>query len=342
MGEIAIHQHVAGAPWFGMDARFGRNMPGAQWVAGLHHQGWAAWQQHSVSGGQRKVVGGLSLDVLVQVGVDRWPQLRQADAWASAEARFSHVVEGSGTFTAEVGWHTRGDFQGPWTWSASWQPPNPAGLLGCPELMWSQEGQWGIRLNPDPSWFDVLRLWRRWSRDSRCWRPEVGGGGGGPVPSSPRAPTRGDNRVLGAVGTCEPEAAWVACGPRTAWCCRVSSLGLAMGGMTLNDWTKAVVVMGLQATSFSAVVAQMALSEWSWDVPVDVWRTLSREAARGHCSWAAAEAVARHVELHGKPWAAEAAKRVEGLDTATSVSERQPWWRRWAMEQVASAAQGPS
>ena len=79
-------------------------MPGAQWVAGMHHQGWAAWQQQSVSGGQRKVVGGLSLDVLVQVGVDRWPQLRQADAWASAEARFSHVVEGSGTFTAEVGW----------------------------------------------------------------------------------------------------------------------------------------------------------------------------------------------------------------------------------------------
>ena len=99
--------------------------------------------------------------------------------------------------------------------------------------------------------------------------------------------------------------------------------------MTLNDWTKAVVVMGLQATSFSAVVAQMALSEWSWDVPVDVWRTLSREAARGHCSWASAEAVARHVELHGKPWAAESARRIEGLDTATQRwLEGQPWWRQ--------------
>ena len=49
----------------------------------------------------------------------------------------------------------------PWTWSASWQPPNPAGLLGCPELMWSQEGQWGIRWNPDPTWLDDMRLWRR-------------------------------------------------------------------------------------------------------------------------------------------------------------------------------------
>ena len=179
-GEIAIHQHVAGAPWFGMDARFGRNMPGAQWVAGMHHQGWAAWQQHSVSGGQHKVVGGLSLDVLVQVGVDRWPQLRQADAWASAEARFSHVVEGSGTFAAEVGWTARGAFQGPWTWSASWQPPNPAGLLGCPELMWSQEGQWGVRWNPDPTWMDDLRLWRRWSSGFQVllggprWVAEVG------------------------------------------------------------------------------------------------------------------------------------------------------------------------
>lgn len=133
-----------------------------------------------MSGGQHKVVGGLSLDVLVQVGVDRWPQLRQVDAWASAEARFSHVVEGSGIFAAVVGWTARGAFQGPWTWSASWQPPNPAGLLGCPELMWSQEGQWGVRWNPDPNWMDDLRLWRRWSRGFQVllggprWVAEVG------------------------------------------------------------------------------------------------------------------------------------------------------------------------
>ena len=177
------------------------------------------------------------------------------------------------------------------------------------------------------------------------WRSEVGGRGGLVlVPSSQHTLVRGGNNpVHRAIGSRESEAAWVACGPRTAWCCRVSSLGLAMGGMTLNDWTKAVVVMGLQATSFSAGVAQMGHSEWSWDVPVDVWRTLSREAARGHCSWASAEAVARHVELHGKPWAAESARRIEGLDTATQRwLEGQPWWRQWAMDQVANAAQGSS
>ena len=64
-------------------------------------------------------------------------------------------------------------------------------------------------------------------------------------------------------------------------------------------------------------MAQMGLREWSWDVPVEVLRTLSRAAEQGHCSWASAEAVARHVELHGKPWAAETARRVEGLDAAT-------------------------
>ena len=155
---------------------------------------------------------------------------------------------------------------------------------------------------------------------------------------------RGDKQVLDAIGTCEPEAAWVACGPGTARCCCVSSPGLAMGGMTWRAVIKtAAVVMGIQVTSSTVAVAQMGLSEWSWDVPVEVLRTLSRAAEQGHCSWVSAEAVARHVELHGKPWAAETARRVEGLDAATQRwLERQPWWRRWAMEQVARAAQGPS
>ena len=189
-GEISVHQHVTGTPWFGVDAQTGSHMRGVEWVAGMHHQGWSAWQQHSVSGGQHRVFGGLAMDVLVLVGVDRWLQLGQADPWASAEARFSHVVEGSGTFTAEVGWHMRGDFQGPWTWSASWQPPNPAGLLGCPELMWSQEGQWGIRWNPDPTWLDDLRLWRRWSPGLQVlvggprWVAEVGWSWS-PAPNTP-------------------------------------------------------------------------------------------------------------------------------------------------------------
>lgn len=81
--EISIHQHVLGTPWFGMDAIAGRQLTGAHWVAGLHHQGWAAWQRHSVSGGQHKVFGELAADVLVQVGVDRWPQVQQADPWAT-------------------------------------------------------------------------------------------------------------------------------------------------------------------------------------------------------------------------------------------------------------------
>ena len=113
--------------------------------------------------------------------------------------------------------------------------------------------------------------------------------------------------------------------------------------MTWRAVIKAAVLMGIQVTSFVVAVAQTGLSEWSCDLPVEVLRTLSRAAEQGHCSWASAEAVARHVELHGKPWAAETARRVEGLDAATQRwLERQPWWRRWAMEQVASAAQGPS
>ena len=52
---------------------------------------------------------------------------------------------------------------------------------------------------------------------------------------------------------------------------------------------------------------------WGW--PVEVLRILSRAAEQGHCSWASAEAVARHVELHGKPWAVVD----EGLDAARSV-----------------------
>ena len=113
--------------------------------------------------------------------------------------------------------------------------------------------------------------------------------------------------------------------------------------MTWRAVIKAAVLMGIQVTSFVVAVAQMGLSEWSCDVPVEVLRTLGRAAEQGHCSWASAEAVARHVELHGKPWAVETARRVEGLDAATQRwLERQPWWRRWAMEQVASAAQRPS
>ena len=182
--------------------------------------------------------------------------------------------------------------------------------------------------------------------DCRCWLEARGGwrrwGGLGPqLPPRPRpqrtqpVPWRGWDR--------EPEAAWVACGSRTARRCRVSSPGLAMGGMTRNVVIKAAVLAGCSGRVLHGSLAQVGLSEWSCDVPVEVLRTLSRAAEQGHCSWASAEAVARHVELHGKPWAAETARRVEGLDAATQRwLERQPWWRRWAMEQVASAAQGPS
>lgn len=96
--------------------------------------------------------------------------------------------------------------------------------------------------------------------------------------------------------------------------------------MTWRAAIKAAVLMGIQVTSFVVAVAQKGLSEWSCDVAVEVLRTLSRAAEQGHCSWAAAEAVARHVELHGKPWAVETARRVEGLDAATQRwLERQPW-----------------
>ena len=88
--------------------------------------------------------------------------------------------------------------------------------------------------------------------------------------------------------------------------------------------------------------AQVGLQELSWDVPPEVLRRLEREVEKGQCSWASAEAIARHVDLHGKPWAAETARLVEGLDWATQCwLEGQPWWRRWALEQVARSVQGP-
>ena len=89
------------------------------------------------------------------------------------------------------------------------------------------------------------------------------------------------------------------------------------------------------------ITAQVVGHELSWDAPLEVLRTLEREVERGHCSWASAEAIARHVDVHGKPWAPETAKLVAGLDLFTQVwLERQPWWRRWALEQVARSAQG--
>ena len=101
-------------------------------------------------------------------------------------------------------------------------------------------------------------------------------------------------------------------------------------------WTRTVVLMGMQAWSILVAWLRLGLSEWSCDVPLEVLRTLEREVEKGHCSWATAEAIARHVDLHGKPWAAETASLVEGLDLATQGwLEGQPWWRRWAMEQVA-------
>ena len=162
-GEISIRQHVVGTPWFGLDVVTGRQAQRAHRVAGLHHQGWAAWQRHSVSAGQRMNDEALAADFLVHVGVDRWPQLREADPWVLVEARFSHLVDGSGWFTVDVGWDWQGGGARPLTWSASWQPPNPNELLGCPQFIWSQPGQWGIRWNPRPSWLEDLRLWRRWS-----------------------------------------------------------------------------------------------------------------------------------------------------------------------------------
>ena len=162
-GELSVRQHVAGTPWFGLDVVTGRHAQSAQWVAGLHHQGWVAWQRHSVSAGQRMAVGALAADLLVHVGVDRWPQVRQADPWVSVDSRFSHLVDGSGRFTVDVGWNSQGGFARALTWSASSQPSNPNGLLGFPQFIWSQQRQWGIRWNPRPTWLEDLRLWRRWS-----------------------------------------------------------------------------------------------------------------------------------------------------------------------------------
>ena len=115
---------------------------------------------------------------------------------------------------------------------------------------------------------------------------------------------------------------------------------MAMGGVTLG-WTRTVAVLAwMHAWSILDGMAQVGLQELSWDVPLEVLRTLEREVEKGHCSWAAAEAIARHVDLHGKPWAAETASLVEGLDLATQGwLEGQPWWRRWALEQVARSAQ---
>ncbi len=113
-----------------------------------------------------------------------------------------------------------------------------------------------------------------------------------------------------------------------------------MGGVTLG-WTRTVAVLAwIHAWSILDGMAQVGLQELSWDVPLEVLRTLEREVEKGHCSWATAEAIARHVDLHGKPWAAETASLVEGLDLATQGwLEGQPWWRRWALEQVARSAQ---
>ena len=162
-GEIVIRQHVAGTPWFGLDVVTGGHTQSVPWVVGLHHQGWAAWQRHSLSAGQRMAVGALAADWLVHVGVDRWSQMRQTDPWVSVDARFSQVVKGSGRFTVDVGWHSQGGLERLLTWSTAWCPPNADGLLGCPQLIWSQQGQWGIRWNPRPTWLEDLRLWRRWS-----------------------------------------------------------------------------------------------------------------------------------------------------------------------------------
>ena len=106
-------------------------------------------------------------------------------------------------------------------------------------------------------------------------------------------------------------------------------------------WTRRVAVLAsIHALSVLDGMAQVGLQELSWDVPLEVLRTLEREVEKGHCSWASAEVIARHVDLHGKPWAAETARLVEGLDLATQGwLEGQPWWRRWALEQVARSAQ---
>lgn len=179
-GEISVHQHVTGTPWFGFDVVKGHHTNGAYRVAGVHHQGWEAWQRHSVSAGQRLEVGAFAADMLLHVGFDRWPAARQADPWVSLDARFSHFAAEAGTFTVDLGWHSQGGLARPLTWSSSWQPPNPTGLLGCPQFMWSEQGQWGVRWNPRPTWLEDLRLWRGWSSGLQVfvggprWVAEVG------------------------------------------------------------------------------------------------------------------------------------------------------------------------
>jgi hypothetical protein len=211
-GELSIQQHVAGTPWFGMDVVTGCHDKSSSWVTGVHHQGWEAWQQHSVSAGQGMDVGALAVNVLVHVGVDRWPMLHQVDPWASLEARFSHMVDGSGTFTLDWGWNSRVGFPGQLTWSSSWQPPNPTGLLGCPQFIWSQHGQWGVRWNPDPNWLDDLRLWRRWSPGLQLsvggprWVAEVGWSWSPSMTSAP--PAESTTTSMGRPGTVSPRRHW--------------------------------------------------------------------------------------------------------------------------------------
>ena len=56
----------------------------------------------------------------------------------------------------------------------------------------------------------------------------------------------------------------------------------------------------VQVVSVMGTTAQVVGHELSWDAPLEVLRTLEREVERGHCSWASAEAIARHVDVHGQ------------------------------------------
>jgi hypothetical protein len=190
----------------------------------------------------------------------------------------------------------------------------------------------------------ALVAWVEFGVASVCRRPSVGGGSGVVlVPSFRNVLSRGgQNKVHGQAWPRAPQTTWVACGPRAAWRCHLPPLGLAMGRVTFHLATKVALLALVQAMSILDSMAQVSPQGMSWDVPLEVWRTLERVVEKGQCSWASAEAIARHVDLHGKPWAAETARLVEGLDRATkSWLEGQSWWRRWALERVARALQGP-
>ena len=176
--ELSGGQRVAGTSWHAIQWKcWGTTMRPqfAEWMTGLHWEGWSDWHRSQVFIGSRHPLPmGATLESLAAWSRSTYPQLdlvshglqfsgrlAKVFSWGRLELE-SHLE--SGTMFGAAPYDAFAFVQqapNRWGWTARWSAPSETQSLSLPSIGWRHGGGWLFQWSSCPSWQESSRLWRR-------------------------------------------------------------------------------------------------------------------------------------------------------------------------------------